>query len=186
MAVVSPSAGRRPVSSSTVVLAVSAMAVGLMLLGVDTRAWTRDLHEALDWRVPLAEAEAALAAGDVAGAVLPWHEARRRALTGRRWEGLVEVGTLYRRLGAAGGFAGDATITARALYSRAMTHARAERSLEGVLRVGDGFADLGDRDVVAACLDEARGLAGADAAARARVLEAAGRWDPDHRRARAR
>jgi hypothetical protein len=51
---------------------------------------------------------------------------------------------------------------ARADYLAALFRARARGSVEGVLGACEGFADLGDRDVVTACLRIARGLAGAE------------------------
>lgn len=73
---------------------------------------------------------------------------------------------------ADGGFSGDAAVQwsppvrgierARADYLAALFRARARGSVEGVLRACEGFADLGDRDVVTVCVRVARGLAGAD------------------------
>jgi hypothetical protein len=51
---------------------------------------------------------------------------------------------------------------ARADYLTTLFRARARGSVEGVLGACEGFADLGDRDVVTACLRIARGLVGAE------------------------
>lgn len=157
---------------------VSTVAVVLLVLGLKAPASIvpETVAPAQDWRRPLAVASAALAAGDVGGATAPWREARRRALAAHAWEGLLEVGAAYRRLGDAGGFAHEATATARELFLAAMFRARNQRSLEGVLRAADAFAGLGDRDVVAVALRVAENLVGADEAAGARVQAAARRW----------
>lgn len=169
---------RLSVSGSSALLAISVVGVVLLLLGLDTPAWTvPEAPRPPDWRRPLAEAETALAAGDVGAAVVSWREARRRALAAHTWDGLLQVGGAYRRLGEAGGFADDATATARELFLAALFRARAARSLEGVLHTADAFAELGDREVVAACLRVARALAGADPVARAHVLAAARVWN---------
>lgn len=186
MAVVS-SGGRRPRragAGSSVPLVISMAAVVLLLLGLDTPGWiTPGVPSAPDWRHPLAEAETALAAGDLDGAVAPWREARRRALAAHTWDGLLEVGEAYRRLGDAGGFARDATTTARELFLVAKFRARGEGSLEGVLRAAGAFAKLGDREAAAVTLRVADGLARGDAAGRARVRTAADRWSVELDRA---
>src|SRR5262249_55940974 len=79
-------------------------------------------------------AEEALAAGDVVLAVRHWREGHAAAMASRRWEGLVEAGDLYRRIGARGGFHTDAVARARDCYLTALLRARGERSLDGVLR----------------------------------------------------
>lgn len=167
---------RRSVSGTSMLLAIVVVAVVLLLLGLDTRARAPVRPPSPGWRPLLAEAEAALAAGDVQGAVARWREARRRAMAAPTWEGLLDVGAAYRSLGDTAGFAQDATATARRLFLAAMFRARREGSLEGVLRAAEAFADLGDHEMVVACLGAAQALAGKNPALQARVLAAADRW----------
>jgi hypothetical protein len=123
-------------------------------------------------------AEEALAAGDVVRAVRHWREGHAAAMASRRWEGLVEAGDLYRRIGARGGFHTDAVARARDCYLTALLRARGERSLDGVLHATNAFVDLGDDALVERGLDIARGLAARDPdpRARERVQRLAARW----------
>jgi hypothetical protein len=123
-------------------------------------------------------AEEALAAGDVVRAVRHWREGHAAAMASRRWEGLVEAGNLYRRIGARGGFHTDAVTRARDCYLTALLRARGERSLDGVLQATDAFVDLGDDAMVERGLEIARAVAASDPdpRARERVQRLAARW----------
>lgn len=123
-------------------------------------------------------AEEALAAGDVVLAVRHWREGHAAAIATRRWEGLVEAGDLYRRIGARGSFHTDAVARARDCYLTAMLRARGERSLDGVLRATDAFLALGDDARVEQGLAIARRVAAddPDPRARERVQRLAARW----------
>src|SRR3989442_143362 len=107
-----------------------------------------------------------------------WHEGHAVAVASRRWEGLVEAGDLYRRIGARGGFHVAAVARARECYLTALLRARGERSLDGVLRATEAFVDLGDEAVVERGLDIARQVAAhdADPRGRERVELLAARW----------
>jgi hypothetical protein len=123
-------------------------------------------------------ADDALAAGDVVLALRHWREGHAVAIASRRWEGLVEAGDLYRRIGARGGFHAAAAARARDCYLTALLRARGERSLDGVLRATEAFVDLGDEAVVERGLDIARHVAARDAdpRGRERVERLAARW----------
>ncbi len=123
-------------------------------------------------------ADEALAAGDVVLALRHWHEGHAVAVASRRWEGLVEAGDLYRRIGARGGFHGAAVARARECYLTALLRARGERSLDGVLRATEAFVDLGDEALVERGLEIARQVAARDAdpRGRERVERLASRW----------
>ena len=123
-------------------------------------------------------AEEALAAGDVVRAMRHWRDGHAAAMASRRWEGLVEAGDLYRRIGARGGFHTDAVVRARDCYLTALLRARGERSLDGVLRATDAFVDLGDDAIVEQGLQIARHVAAADPDphARERVQRLTARW----------
>lgn len=128
-----------------------------------------------NWWSPLAGVELSLAAGDVQAAVRQWHEARAEAAAARHWEGLIEVGDAYRRIGMAGGFTPAADVTARALYLAALSSARGQASVDGALRAADAFAGLGEPGLVEVSLGVAARIAGDDADEQARVRRAARR-----------
>jgi len=123
------------------------------------------------WTTYLRQVNEALARKNVSAAVRAWHDAYVTALGSRRWEGMVEVGDAYLRIGDLSGFRKESEAKARRIYLGALFQARAQGSLDGVLRVADAFLVLGDREVVYQCLRIAESLAdrGRDASARARV-----------------
>lgn len=112
------------------------------------------------WVTHLDDAERALAQQDLMAARQAWHRAYGAALASRRWEGLLDVGSASLRMTDVTGGPEASLATARRLYLDAFFRARAERSLEGVLRAAEGFAALGDGEVVAQCLRVAERMAG--------------------------
>ena len=111
-------------------------------------------------------ADEALVAGDVVLALRHWREGHAVAVASRRWEGLVEAGDLYRRIGARGGFHAAAVARARECY------------LTALLRATEAFVDLGDEAIVERGLEIARQVAARDADPRGgeRVERLAARW----------
>jgi hypothetical protein len=99
----------------------------------------------------LAEVNAAIARNDQDQAIRAWREAYGIALGSRRWEAMADVGdaavsidVLVRRpSGNSTGFRAEA----RQAYLRALFQARAQRAPDGIGRVADAFAALGDRDM---------------------------------------
>jgi hypothetical protein len=130
--------------------------------------------EPIPWTAHLPSVDGALAAGDVKAAVRAWHTAHAAALASGSWEGMIEAGDAYLRIGRAAGARTPAEAKARQAYLVALFRARAQRSLDGVLRAADAFAQLGDDEVVAQGIAVARALAARhrDAAADARLGEA--------------
>lgn len=113
------------------------------------------------WVVPLERLNTALASQNVTAAEEAWHEAHRAALGSRqRWDGLIEVGEAYLRIGEVANERQAAQPMARRLYLTALFRARRQGSLDGVLRTADAFAALGDREVVIQCLRVADQVAG--------------------------
>jgi hypothetical protein len=152
-----------------VFVAIATEARGDHALGTESQlAWRRQLIRVAD----------ALARGDLSGAELAWRDAYAAALKSRHWEGMVAVGDAYRVVGERGRFRKSAEVKARETYLTAFLRARAEASLEGVLRVADRFADLGDREVVEQCIRVARSIAakGGDPRAHERVRAFTERW----------
>jgi hypothetical protein len=162
-------------------LAIAAM-LGLMLLVVavvDTFADHALGTEAqIAWKARLQRVDDALARNDVAGAEMLWREAYAAALKSRHWEGMVAVGDAYRRLGARAGFHETSDAKARETYLAALFRARSQGSLEGVLQAAQGFADLGDHEIVEQCIRVAWGVAARsrDPRAEDRVRAFAERW----------
>lgn len=131
------------------------------------------------WVAPLEDMDSALARADLASAVTARYRAYLAALGCRRWEGFLEVGDASLRLGDAKGNRRAMEPEARRAYVAALTYARAQRSLDGVLRATESFARLGDRDMVVLGIRVARGLAGKDDEAQARIAALEGLWIGD-------
>jgi len=128
------------------------------------------------WTTPLERADEALRDGDVRQALAWWREARSVALRSQQWEGLVEVGDASRRLGARAGFRRDGEAQAREVYMTALTRARRQHSLDGMLRVAVAFGELGDHEVFVHAVRIAEHQAADDPRARERVRAVADRW----------
>jgi hypothetical protein len=118
--------------------------------------------------VALERLERALARGDDRAAARAWHDAHVSALRGD-WRARVAVGDAALRLGDTGPDAQPAQARARQSYLAALLVARAEGSWEGVVRVAEAFAALGDEEPAVESLRVADALAPpADAALRGR------------------
>jgi len=94
--------------------------------------------------VALASVDEALAHGDTAAALQAWQRVYEAARLHRGWRGLVEAADAGVRIDSEA--RGAAAPRARWIYLAALDRARAERSVEGMVRVADGFSRLGDRD----------------------------------------
>jgi hypothetical protein len=133
------------------------------------------------WREHLQAADAAMAERDVSGAVRIWHEAHGAARRSGTWDALIEVADASLRIGELAAARDGARARARDLYLHALFRARAQGSLDGVLRVTEAFAALGDADVVSQGLRIAGRLASTQGtAAQERVREAATRLGARH------
>lgn len=121
------------------------------------------------WTAPLQRMDEALAAGDIRLAERAWHDAYGQALGSRRWEGMVEAGDAALRICAVAKAEGLAAPTARQAYLIALVRARAQGSVDGVLRTAEAFARLGDGEVVEQALQVARDLGGVHPKAEARL-----------------
>jgi hypothetical protein len=179
--------GARRWSYTLALAAVSMLAVTILaLLGVEFLAdHVSGADQDVAWQAQLARVETALARNDLAGAELLWGEAYVAAIKSRHWEGMVAAGDIYRRLGELGGFRKVSDAKAREAYLAALIRARNRGSLEGVLRAAQGFAELGDQEVVEQCIRVARSVAARSWNPRAdeRVRLFAERWDARAREA---
>ena len=112
------------------------------------------------WTAPLQRVEQALTGRNISAAEVAWHEAYGAALRSRqRWDGLIEVGEAYLRIGEVANGRQAAQATARRLYLSALFRARQQGALDGVLRTAAAFAALRDREAVTQCLHVADQLA---------------------------
>ena len=123
-------------------------------------------------------ADEELARGHVAAAEVHLRAAYTAALRVPGWESLVEVGDGFRRTADKSEARAESSVQARAAYLAALVRARHGRSVDGVLRAAEGFAALGDDDVVRQCIVIARRLAErrGDSLARGRVRAFTERW----------
>ena len=123
-------------------------------------------HPATPWSVHARRVEKSLAEHDVTAATRAWRDAYRAAVKSLSWEGLVEVGDAYVRIGE---MAGDqkAKGKAREIYLTALSRARREDSFDGVLEIAEAFAALGDRQLVRQALEIADLMAAQDPEAEA-------------------
>ena len=114
------------------------------------------------WYVHAAQANAALDAGQLTAAMQHSQDAYAAAVASRRSDGMVEVGNLYRRLGARGRLGEATVVRARQCYLTALLRARGEGSIDGVLRATEAFLELHDDSMVAQGLKFAREMATRD------------------------
>jgi hypothetical protein len=135
-------------------LATVSLSLGLLM----TYAKDPGLDSPLDAR--LEQVDGALARGDGTAAARARHEAYVHALGTARWEDMLAAGSASLRVGEAAGTPGAGRAEAREAYLAALNRARASGSTDGVLRVAEAFAALGDRSVAEQCLVIAARLAG--------------------------
>jgi hypothetical protein len=132
------------------------------------------------WYAHIGTVHDALARGDVSAAARAWHAGYPAVLGSRGWEGLLEAGDAYLRLGEASGTRQAAEVRARDLYLRALFRAREVASIEGVLRAAEAFTALGDREVVEQSIRiaESLGARKGQSAVDARIREFRARVSP--------
>jgi hypothetical protein len=131
------------------------------------------------WHASLARMDDAIARGDLTTAAARWRDAHADARRRGHWEALLDLGDASRRLGRARGGDRTADAYARDAYLAGLLRARNVKSVDGVVRAAEAFAELGDREVVEECLRVAHALAAraADPAAIRRVKRFSDRWD---------
>lgn len=142
-------------------VAAMALAVTVILVADGTPA-ARIAAEDLEWTLRLREAETALAAGDGRTAVTRLRAAHQAALRTGRWDALTDVGDVARRARELAAPPPRASATASRAYLAGLARAREQHSVEGVLRVAEGFAALGDGEMVEYCIGVAGRFAASD------------------------
>jgi hypothetical protein len=121
------------------------------------------------WIPMIRQVDHALARKEYSAALRAANEAYALALGTTRWDGMVCAGDLYRRIGEATGLRRSFEDKARETYQKAFFRARQQGSVEGVLRATEGYAALGDAQMVGLGLRVAERLAARDPEARADV-----------------
>jgi hypothetical protein len=104
------------------------------------------------WRGHLRTVDRALGQHDVDQARNAWESAHTAAIASSSWEGLIAAGQACLRIGGAVGARPSAEPEARRAYFAALYRACQENSFEGIMRIAEAFADLGDRDIVEECI----------------------------------
>lgn len=99
------------------------------------------------WTAHLRRVDDALGQRNLSAADLAWRDAYVAALVSRRWDGLVEVGDAYLRIGEVARGRKTAEAKARSIYLDALFRARHQGSLDGALRVAEAFTVLGDHEL---------------------------------------
>ncbi len=136
-------------------MATLGLAAGV-LIGVvmvpSRQARGQDASHQGPWTIHIERMDQALSRWDVTAAESAWRDAYSAALgTRERWDGPLEVGNAYLRIGQLAKGRQVAEPTARRLYLTALFRARRLSSLDGVLATAEAFAALGDREVVEQC-----------------------------------
>ncbi len=121
------------------------------------------------WTPSIQQVDAALARKEYSAALRAANDAYALALGTTRWDGMVSAGDLYRRIGEATGLRRSFDTKAREAYQKAFFRARQQASVDGVLRAVEGYAALGDLQMVGVGLRVADRLAARDPEAQADI-----------------
>ena len=114
------------------------------------------------WVPYVASVDRALDARDIGQASRQWRDAYGVALRSQRWEAMLAAGEAALRIRRASSTMGGFDAEARQCFLTALFRARAERSVEGVLRAAEAFRQLGDTAVVEGALRIADSLGPAE------------------------
>lgn len=102
---------------------------------------------AASWEQYIQAMDDALARGDFYAADLARETAYLMALGSRRWDAMAAVGDAYVRFVDCPGASPTLRPDVRRIYRSALFRAREQGSIEGMLRVSEAFAALGDTEV---------------------------------------
>ena len=133
-------------------LIVAAVAAG----GCGVRSSDRDAELSLQYILAMDDA---LARGDVNAAEKARQAAYLAALGSLRWETMAGAGDAFVRFAESTGVEPTLSPEARRIYLVALYRARRQGALEGMLRVSETLAALGDREDARAGLSIAAGMA---------------------------
>jgi hypothetical protein len=125
---------------------VGAARIGLTSL---ERPWPEEKRRDASLSGHLSAIDAAIADRDRSRAVYTWRDAYGVALRSREWEVLVAMGDAALRIDALAGQPTAFRAEARQAYLLALFRARDAGAPEGVTRVAEAFAALGDAEMAA-------------------------------------
>ncbi len=134
--------------------APAALLAAIILLGSMAASMVADppgapeAGERAEWKRLIRRGDEAAAQKDFRTADAALHDALNEAIIRNRWDGLLEVGHAYLRLGQAGGPREAMEMKAERAYSAALTAARLAESVDGVLRTAEAYAAMGKPVVV--------------------------------------
>lgn len=151
-----------------VVIALVAM-VAAAIWQAERRGAEREAEASVDrtiWGPYLREFDVAVAAGDSAMAMRLWREGWHASLATREWQGPLAAGDAALRLGDLLGSRGLTLADARRAYRASLYRARAQGSVEGILRAAEAFAAIGDGDAADAARRIAQALLGEERSTR--------------------
>jgi len=124
------------------------LAGGSVLGAVEpTRAGDTDEVATAPWVGPIRAMDEALAKGNLRAALAAREDARLAAVASPRWEGMAVLGDATLRLAQSAGLRPAMEPAVRRAYLAALFRARRQASLDGVVRIAEAFAALGDRDM---------------------------------------
>jgi len=124
------------------------LAGGSVLGAVEpTRASDTDEVATAPWVGAIRAMDEALAKGNLRAALAAREDARLAAVASRRWEGMAVLGDATLRLAQSAGLRPAMEPAVRRAYVAALFRARRQASLDGVVRIAEAFAALGDRDM---------------------------------------
>jgi hypothetical protein len=132
------------------------------------------------WQIALDAMDRSLAAGDISGAEMAWRNAYGLAIRSRQWQAFLAAGDGSLRTSDHVLVKQPYRARAREAWRAALFLARAQHSVDGVLRAAEAFARLGDTEALAQALRIADSLARADVTGEAHrhVLEVRRRLTP--------
>lgn len=128
------------------------------------------------WQELIRAVDATVESGETGAMLRAWQAASVEAQFDQGWQSMVAVGDAAVRIGRATGLRFAFGVKARQAYHVALFRSHRANFVDGVLAAAEGFAELGDAEVVTQCTSVALRLAsnqpGADVAARIEVLRA--------------
>jgi len=162
------------VAMGTALTMVTALRTSRMLVAPHAAAEAVGAETRPAWQMALDTMDRALAAGDISGAEMAWRNAYGLAIRSRQWQALLATGDGSLRIADHILVKQPERARAAEAFRSALFLARTQHSVDGVLRVAEGFARLGDEVGLIQALRIAEGLVAADQSgeARRRVLEA--------------
>lgn len=104
------------------------------------------------WQDLIARVDGSVATGEPTAMLRAWQSASLAALLDRTWESMAAVGDAAIRVGRATGLRTAFDAKARQAYHVALYRAQKDANFEGVIAAADGFAELGDLEIVDQCL----------------------------------